>query len=68
MMYQEQLKTILYKEISKLPEGNVKRIMILSVYEGKANHEIMKQLNLSKDMVSINIFRFKETLRGRYVK
>jgi RNA polymerase sigma-70 factor (ECF subfamily) len=68
MMYQEQLKTILYKEISKLPEGNAKRIMILSVYEGKANHEIMEQLNLSKDMVSINIFRFKETLRGRYVK
>jgi hypothetical protein len=42
--------------------------MVLSVHEGKANHEIMEQLNLSKDMVSINIFRFKEALRVRYVK
>lgn len=68
MIYQEQLKSILYREISILPEGNAKRIMILSVHQGKANHEIMEQLNLSKDMVSINIFRFKETLRDRYVK
>ena len=68
LIHQEELKGILHKEISRLPEGNAKRILILSVHEGKANHEIMKQLNLSKDMVSINIFRFKETLRGRYVK
>ena len=33
LIHQEELKAILNKEISRLPEGNAKRILILSVHE-----------------------------------
>lgn len=64
-MNTEYLKSVLYSRIARLPEGNMKKVIMLHVYEEKANHEIMKELNLSKEMVSTLIHRFKHDYSKR---
>lgn len=62
-MNNDHLYTLLNGRIAAIKDARKRDIIKMSLLDGKGNDEIIKELNLNKNMVNVTIHRFKESVK-----